>query len=98
MMTVRKFNKTKKDSNFLVYISNKYYIDKRFFIKIKKSKQFLTVIQLGFLHENAIRLTCFSFYSIGKADCIVHFLTNAINRVFQSDYLNEKRCCLGYLA
>lgn len=80
-------NNTAKTGNFLVYIGNIYDVDKRFFDINKKSKYIPLIILAGLRQETTIRPTCFSFHSIGRADCaIVHFLTNATCRVFQSDH------------
>lgn len=62
-------NKRVEIRNFLVYIGNIYDIDKRFFVEIKKSKYFPLFIIAGLRQEKTIRPTCFSFHSIGRADC-----------------------------
>lgn len=62
-------NNTAKTGNFLVYIGNIYDVDKRFFVKVKKSKYIPLFIIAGLRQENTIRPTCFSFHSIGRADC-----------------------------
>lgn len=62
-------NRKVEKGNFLVYIGNIYDIDKSFFDRIEKTKYFPLFIIAGLRQEKTIRPTCFSFHSIGRADC-----------------------------
>lgn len=62
-------NKRVEKRNFLGHICNIYGMTKSFFDRIEKTKYFPLFIIAGLRQEKTIRPTCFSFHSIGRADC-----------------------------
>lgn len=79
-------NNTAKTGNFLVYIGNIYDVDKRFFVKVKKSKYIPLVIIAGLRQENTIRL-CQSSTSLQ---------TRLV--AFFSQTMRKARCDFDYMA